>query len=202
MGLPSSVVVGRARSSVYSECLGILKKVSSEDPFTNWLSTSERVRVRYLRYVLSSGFRTGWVALGRPRAGVCVATPIRTAADPCVWWAWLRFWMAASDEHRAGLQEVATTVRQQAATRGTLIWYLGIVRRFRGGSLPLRLAACALPDEEAAPVFVQTAKPAVARVLARTGGNEVARVSLPSKILALRLYRIAGQHVNRLRRFR
>lgn len=193
MGVPSHVIAGRARPATFPECLSVLKAASTDDPFTNWLSTTEDVRTRYLRYVLTSGFRTGWVALGRPRGGVCVATPTRTVADPCVWWAWLRFRTALPETRWGALRAVSAALREASGAAGALVWYLGVVRRFRGGALPVRLLARALPDESDAPVFVQTAKPALARVLSRRGGEEVARTALPDSALTMRLYRLDGR---------
>ena len=190
MGTPSHVIAGRAGSVAFPECLSVLKAASADDPFTNWLSTTEEVRTRYLRYVLTSGFRTGWVALGRPRGGVCVATPTRTVADPCVWWAWLRFRVALQEEHWRVLQDISTSLRAASGASGVLVWYLGVARRFRGGDLAVRLLARALPGRGVTPVFVQTAKPALSRVLSRRGGQEVARTDLPGSSLMMRLYRV------------
>lgn len=190
MGVSSHIIAGRACPATFPECLSVLKAASADDPFTNWLSTTEDVRARYLRYVLTSGFRTGWVALGRPRGGVCVATPTRTVADPCVWWAWLRFRMVLQEEHWRVLKDISASLRASSGASGVLVWYLGVVRRFRGGALPVRLLARALPEESAPPVFVQTAKPPLARVLSRRGAEEVARTALPDSALTMRLYRL------------
>ena len=200
MGTPSDVSVGRARKTAFAECMSVLKAASMDDPFTNWLSTSERVRERYLRYVLMSGFRTGWVSLGRPRGGVCVATPIRTTADPCLFWGWLRFRLAISEVQWRALQQVSAVVWEHSEEAGAMIWYVGIVRRFRGGRLPFRLVSRALPDQESTSVLIQTVRPSLARLVAREGGEELAQISLPTEPLTMRLYRLDDRQVQRLRR--
>lgn len=192
--------VERVAQDCFGECLCVLKRASHDDPFTNWLCKDEHVRDRYLRYVLTSGFRTGWVSLARPRVGVCIASQGMTTADPCVYWSWLRFRHVVPENRWSILQHVSASIPDALDRRSTYIWYLGILRRLRGSSLAWRLLAQTLSGENTSSVLLHTAKPAMISLLRRAGAEPISRTMLRPRALSLVLYRLQEKQLRSLRR--
>lgn len=206
----------------FDTCLGLLLSTSREDPFSRWLGDWE-TRRKYFSYLLSCGFAWGSVTVAQPRAGICVAQPLRSGWHIGSWsykvaWQKLRLRLALSSAKGEAFQTTRRALRKHAAknegsrnepsqetlqetsegtseeaSQGTFIWNLSVRRSFSGRRVSRVLLDRLLKwhVEEDGPLYFQTARGALMRLIDRMGGTQIARVQLPQEGPLLRIGRIS-----------
>lgn len=208
-----------AVSGDFETYLSLLLSTSRKDPFIRWLGDWETRRM-YFSYLLSCGFAWGSVTVAQPRAGICIAQPMRSGWHIGSWsykvaWRKLRLRLALPREKREALQAARRAMRKHAATnegpsnehsrkgpakgtaeatsQGTFIWNLSVRRSFSRQRVSRVLLRQLLKRhvEGDGPLYFQTAQGGLMRLIKRMGGSEIESLKLPEEGPLLRIGRIS-----------
>lgn len=166
----------------------------------NWLSSGNTVRRRYFQYILSAGIYSGWTSIAKPRSGISITTPATSSSvwwslNPRIWFHWLRFRYAVPREKWAILRQISIEVERHVTPDGVLLWYFGILDRYRGSySLARRLIHCSLPERnlegQRQPIYLHTARPLLGTLLSKMNAEVLSKTDLSRRTPPLTLYRI------------